>query len=81
LEDQELQEYFKRDLDAEDRKEKEDSARRFVKSLLEDGHSFLSAAKKLNDMAYPTLDGKTRWSWQKVRKLAMYGKGPSRKKS
>lgn len=69
--DQELQNYFKRDLDAEFLKERENSARRFVKSLLECGmNSYSSAAKELNDMAYPTLDGKTRWTWQKVKKLA-----------
>lgn len=70
LEDQELQEYFKRDLDAEDRKDRENSARRRVKSLLENGDSYAAAAKKLNAEAYPTLDGKTLWSWQKVKKLA-----------
>ena len=68
---QELKEYFQRDLDTEDTEDRKKSARRYVTRLIEDGHSFSSAAKKLNAEAYPTLDGKSLWTWQAVKKYSL----------
>lgn len=66
----EAKEYFQRDIEAEDRAEREKSARRYIRLLIEDGHSFATAAKTLNNKAYPTMDEKTQWTWQAVKKYS-----------
>jgi DNA invertase Pin-like site-specific DNA recombinase len=68
--DAETNEYFQRDFEAEDHIEREKSARRYIRLLLEEGHTFATVAKILNDKAYPTIGRKTQWTWQAVKSVS-----------
>jgi DNA invertase Pin-like site-specific DNA recombinase len=63
-----LKEYFSRDLDREHIEDLKRSAQRRIRMELSRGHSYSTIAKKLNDEAYPTIDGKSMWTWQAVKK-------------